>query len=239
MATINPLNNTATPTFTVDKIQAQKEALRAQAAGNLVNPMSQLDKDAFMKLLLTELEHQDPTEPMDTAKMLEQTSQLATLEMQQNTNKVMQDLTKQMQGSLSMTAMSALGKMANLSNSISKDTPNSSVTLNINLQHDAKSGNVEIYNSTMDLVKTIAFDELKAGLNKFIWDGTDNSGALALPGEYLVKAHYTDSQNKPREDMLGSYPVEAVKFVDGKAQVKIGGEYVSIDKVREFTQPSE
>ncbi len=42
------------------------------------------------KTSLIELQHQDPTDPMDSDKMLTQTSQLSALEMQQNTNTTMQ-----------------------------------------------------------------------------------------------------------------------------------------------------
>ena len=56
------------------------------------NPNSQLDKDAFMKLFLTELEHQDPTSPMDTDKMLQQTAYLSTMEMNDNMQKSLDNL---------------------------------------------------------------------------------------------------------------------------------------------------
>ena len=46
-----------------------------------------LSKDDFMKLFLAEMQHQDPTEPMDSEKILTQTSQLATIESTDNTNK--------------------------------------------------------------------------------------------------------------------------------------------------------
>ncbi|RUT49366.1 flagellar basal body rod modification protein [Campylobacter fetus] len=238
---IDSVNNTATTTgtqFTTDKWAAQTEAEKLNnASGTGTNPYSQLDKDAFLKLLLVELQYQDPTEPMDSAKMLEQTSQLATLEMQENTNKVMKQLTTQMQSSLSMTAMSALGKMANLSNAVSKDTTTSSVDFSLYFPNDVKSGSIQIYDSSENLVKNITFDELKSGINKFNWDGTDNNGETTLPGEYLIKATYTDTSGNSGESVLGSYPVEAIKFVDGVAQVKIAGEYISMDKISEFTEP--
>ncbi|RAZ51661.1 flagellar basal body rod modification protein [Campylobacter hyointestinalis] len=235
---ISSVNNTTTPTFTTDKWAADKTAEKENGvAGTGTNPNSTLDKDAFMKLLLTELQYQDPTETMDSAKMLEQTSQLATLEMQENTNKVMKQLTEQMQGSLSMTAMSALGKIANLSNAISKDTATSRVDFKINFGSDAKFGNIGIYNSTGDLIKNIPFNELNKGTNSFTWDGTDDNGLQTSAGEYVIKASYTDTNDQKQEAIIGSYPVEAVKFVDGVAQVKIAGEYISIDKISEFTEP--
>ncbi|HUH42926.1 MAG TPA: flagellar hook capping FlgD N-terminal domain-containing protein, partial [Sulfurimonas sp.] len=61
------------------------------AAANTSKDKSILGKDDFMKLLLVELQYQDPTEPMDTEKILTQTSQLAPLEASENTNKALSD----------------------------------------------------------------------------------------------------------------------------------------------------
>ena len=57
-----------------------------------VKDKTSLGKDDFMKLLLVQLQHQDPTEPMDSEKILTQTSQLAGLEASSNTNKALEDL---------------------------------------------------------------------------------------------------------------------------------------------------
>ncbi|MEJ5944063.1 flagellar hook capping FlgD N-terminal domain-containing protein [Pseudokineococcus basanitobsidens] len=43
-------------------------------------PTQTLDKDAFMKLLVTQMRYQDPSSPMDTSQMMAQTSQLTTVE---------------------------------------------------------------------------------------------------------------------------------------------------------------
>lgn len=225
-----------TPQFTTD-IWAANEA--AQKAGNVtggVNPNSQLDKDAFLKLLLVELQHQDPTEPMDSAKMLEQTSQLATVEMQEKTNQVMSQLSEQMQTSASLNAMSALGKMANLANSVAKDTPSSQVDFSLFFPVNAVSGTIEIYDSVGNVVRNVSISDIKSGVNQFRWDGLSNSGEPTLPGEYLVKAKYIDANGGNRETVLGQYPVEAVKFEKGVAYIKVAGEFVAMDQVREFTE---
>lgn len=87
--------------------------------GIVSNPGAELDKDAFLKLLLIELQHQDPTDPMDTEKMLTQTAQLSALEMQDNTNKTMTllvgamtKLQNSIAASTGMSALAAVGKLA-------------------------------------------------------------------------------------------------------------------------------
>ncbi|HEX8101146.1 MAG TPA: flagellar hook capping FlgD N-terminal domain-containing protein [Solirubrobacteraceae bacterium] len=53
----------------------------AQASGN---PGANLDKDDFLKLFVAQMQHQDPTKPMDDAAMMGQMAQFSTLEQMSN-----------------------------------------------------------------------------------------------------------------------------------------------------------
>ncbi len=66
-----------------------------------------MDKDAFLKLLVTELRHQDPTQPMENKEFISQMAQFSALEQMTNVNKSIQVLTKT---SRSGEAYSLLGK---------------------------------------------------------------------------------------------------------------------------------
>jgi flagellar basal-body rod modification protein FlgD len=52
----------------------------------------EMGKDAFLKLLVTQLQNQDPLEPMDNKDLILQLSQFSTLEQTQNLNKNFQSL---------------------------------------------------------------------------------------------------------------------------------------------------
>lgn len=231
-------NGLETNNFTVNNQAAKKSADALQKAAG-TNPNAQLDKDAFMKLLLTELQYQDPTSPMDTEKMLTQTSQLAALEMQENTNKMMQKLADQLKNSTNMYAVSVLGKMAKIGDSGIIKEEGKGVNFVGFLENAAKGGKINIRDNNGRLVRTLEFGEAKAGANTFEWDGKDSSGNEAKAGTYSVEISYVDTAGKVKNGGVGNYLVEGVKFVDGVAQVKVGGQYVSIDKVKEFTEPKK
>ena len=231
-------NGLETNNFTINNQAAKKSADALQKAAG-TNPNAQLDKDAFMKLLLTELQYQDPTSPMDTEKMLTQTSQLASLEMQENTNKMMQKLADQLKNSTNMYAVGVLGKMAKIGDSGIVKEEGASVKFAGFLESAAKGGTINIRDNTGKLVRTLEFGEAKAGANTFEWDGKDSAGNDAKAGSYSVEINYVDLAGKAKSGGVGNYLVEGVKFIDGVAQVKVGGQYVSIDKVKEFTEPSK
>ena len=53
------------------------------------NDMDDLDKDAFFKLLTTQLSYQDPLEPMDNTEFVSQMAQFSSLEQMENMNSTM------------------------------------------------------------------------------------------------------------------------------------------------------
>ena len=224
-------------TQTTQQKNAEKKAKAKQdaAAGTGTNPNAQLDKDAFMKLLLTELQYQDPTSPMDTEKMLTQTSQLASLEMQQNTNSAMKELVNQLKSNANAYAISALGKMVSTgSNSVLLTYEQKTVNFALYFKSDLANGKLEIKNANGEVVRSIDIKDLKSGVRRISWDGKDDSGKQLPNGAYTVSVNYTGKDGNSYKTQVGSYPVEAVKFVDGKAMIKIAGEYVPMDKISEF-----
>jgi len=224
-------------TQTTQQKNAEKKAKARQdaAASTGTNPNGQLDKDAFMKLLLTELQYQDPTSPMDTEKMLTQTSQLASVEMQENTNKAMKELVNQLKSNANAYAISALGKMVSTgSNAVTLTDEKKDANFALYFKSDLANGKLEVKNANGQVVRSIDLNNLNAGVHKLTWDGKDETGNQVPNGSYNVAVSYTGKDGKEYKTQVGNYPVEAVKFVDGKAMMKVAGEYVSMDSVKEF-----
>ncbi|MBS5830784.1 MAG: flagellar basal body rod modification protein [Campylobacter concisus] len=224
-------------TQTTQQKNAEKKANARQEAAKSTgtNPNSQLDKDAFMKLLLTELQYQDPTSPMDTEKMLTQTSQLAAVEMQENTNKAMKDLVNQLKSNANAYAISALGKMVSTgSSAVTLTDEKKDANFAIYFKSDLANGKLEVKNANGQVVRSIDLNNLNSGVHKLTWDGKDETGNQVPNGSYNVSVNYTGKDGKEYKTQVGNYPVEAVKFVDGKAMMKVAGEYVSMDSVKEF-----
>lgn len=210
-------------------------ALTNTAANSYENPNSALDKDAFLKLLLVELQYQDPTEPMDSEKILTQTSQLATLESTENMSKTMEELVEKMNSNMDMSAISAIGKMASLgSNAVTLS--NSYAQFEIYFQEEIKSGKLTIKDKDGNLVKTVSLDEQvgKSGVLAFQWDGYNDDGELLDDGYYSVKAEYLDANDEQQETQFGIYPVESVRYEDGSPLMKLGSSYVPMEYIVEF-----
>ncbi|EJC2344775.1 flagellar basal body rod modification protein [Campylobacter coli] len=242
------MTNTNTNTAaTTTSTSTTSDTSSTSSSGLASNPNATLDKDAFLKLLLIELQHQDPTDPMDSDKMLTQTSQLSALEMQQNTNTTMQKMVETMQKlsdsfstSMSTSALGAIGKMATVSdNKIKLTGADELIALKMYLPEDSDENGVtlEIYDSNNKLVFSEKSDakSISQGLFTMEWPGRNNDGVYAGDGEYTVKMVYNNKNGEKITANYGTYPIEGVVFKDGVAYAKMAGQEVPFDAIQEIT----
>ncbi|WP_297440323.1 FlgD immunoglobulin-like domain containing protein [Sulfurimonas sp.] len=198
-----------------------------------VKDKTSLSNDDFMKLLLTELQYQDPTEPTDTEQILTQTSQLATLEATDNTNKALADLAASLSASNDFSTIAAIGKTADLgSNAIGHDK-GSTTSFEVYFPDAIAEGTVEILDGDGNVVSTMPVEENSAGVYQFDWDGTLSDGTSAESGLYYVTASYTNSTGEAKTTRMGAYPIESVRFDNGSTLVKLGSNYVPLENVKE------
>ena len=123
-----------------------------------VEDRTALGKDDFMKLLLVELQHQDPTEPMDSEKILSQTSQLATLESSKNTTTALEELSASMMNTQEFSTIAAIGKRADLGSDAVSHEEGSTTKFEVYFPEDIKSGNIEVTDTEGNVVATIPIE---------------------------------------------------------------------------------
>ncbi|MCI1208702.1 MAG: flagellar hook assembly protein FlgD [Treponema sp.] len=92
-----------------EKLQTQNavNSFNKTLAVNGRTASQKLGKDDFLKLLLTQLSHQDPSSPMDNNQFIAQMAQFSSLEQMTNMNAGFEKMTTMMKTS---DAMNAVGK---------------------------------------------------------------------------------------------------------------------------------
>jgi flagellar basal-body rod modification protein FlgD len=201
----------------------------------VTNPDSQLTSDQFMQLFLTELQQQDPTDPMDTDKMIDQTAQLSTMEMNDNMQKTLDNLSNTLSSSSQFSTLNAIGKMADTGyRYINVTDDDQSTNFDLYFGDDISSGNVEIKDKNGNIVKTFPLEAHTKGVLNFDWDLTGDDGQRVPSDTYEVTANYTTPDGQEETTALGAYPVESIRFENGEPYAKLGSNYVPFDQIQEI-----
>jgi len=202
---------------------------------------NQLDKEAFLKLFLQELSQQDPTAPMESEKILEQTALLANMETQQMLKEFVEDLSETMTQSAAMqlqyAAVGMVGKKVDTDmDSLEIKDLDKAVDFQLYFDKTIKSGEVRIEDMEGNLLKAFNLSEKagKEGYVDFSWNLTDSTGTTVAPGTYKIVSEYFDENQEKHETKLGRGKVESVLFDKGSAYLKLGDAYFPTTNVAEY-----
>jgi flagellar basal-body rod modification protein FlgD len=84
---------------------------KALAAGKTVNAGGEMGREEFLKILITQLSHQDPTQPMEDKEFISQMAQFSSLEQISNMSSEMSKVTELLSRS---QALSILGSVVDI-----------------------------------------------------------------------------------------------------------------------------
>lgn len=205
------------------------------AAGSTTTaPSTSLDKNAFLKLLVAQLQHQDPTNTQDPSQMIQQLTGFSTLEQIQALGTQLQGLQVQTQGLFQAQVAGLVGKRI-LAPGNTVSLQGGQATIGLNLAANAQHVTVTIKDANGNVVRTLTQDGMNAGTNKLAWDGKDAQGTALADGNYTVEATATDASGKPVTVTTSSYlRVDAVSFKDGVVYLVAGGKTFSLSDITEI-----
>ena len=202
---------------------------------------SLLDKDVFMTLLIQQLQNQDPLDPMDNQEMTAQLAQLTSLEELQKVNGNLETLQMYESSLNNAQSVSLIGKYVRAVGDQVTLGDEGSASVPFYLADDAASVTVEILNEDGDTVKVIEMQNVSAGDNETVWDGTNTSGTEMDPGTYTYNVTAKDTEgNAVAVDTFFEGVVESVRFEGGVPILVIDGQEVSAGDIYEINlQPPD
>ncbi len=166
-------------------------------------------QDRFMKLLVTQMQNQDPLNPLDNAQVTSQLAQLSTVTGIDKLNTTLEALSGSFQSSQSIEAASMIGKGVLVSGS-TLNLSNGNALFGIDLSQGADSVKVSIMDSSGRPVNTIDLGQQDAGTLAFQWDGRTDAGAAAADGSYTFKVIATKGNGAVTADPLSFGQVGSV-----------------------------
>src|SRR5262245_16272046 len=138
----------------------------------------------FLTLLTTQLQHQNPLDPLDTNQFTAQLVQFAGIEQQMKQNEQLTSLINIEKSAQSTQALVYVGNTVAVDGS--KTQFDGSATWNLKAEKDT-SATITITNSAGQTVYSGSYS-LKQGNASFVWDGKGNDGTQYPKGTYTLTA---------------------------------------------------
>lgn len=172
---------------------------------------NELGADEFMKLMLTQMQNQDPLSPMENGEFLAQIAQFSTVSGVKELNSSFSDLSAAMQSNQALQASSMVGRTVLVPSDKAMHVSGADVNGMVFLPASTTNLRVGIYDAAGQLVRTINLGQQAGGDIGFSWDGKTESGADAPAGTYTIKAEaFLGEENSALE----SFVYDEVQSVD-------------------------
>ncbi|RCV90947.1 flagellar hook assembly protein FlgD [Billgrantia montanilacus] len=183
-------------------------------------------RNNFMTLLIAQMQHQDPLEPMDNHEMTSQLAQINTVSGIEDLNKTLKGITSQMNAGQTLQAAGLIGQGVLVPGDRvlmeTDDDGNAHTTpFGIELGQSAENVRVTITNASGQVVNRYDIGSVKAGVESFTWDGRTTEGETAAPGAYRVRVEATSDDKTLDASTLNYAVVGGVTPPDGNGGVKL------------------
>ena len=216
------INNTSTSTA-----QAANSNASQQLAGNF---------DTFLQLLTTQLQNQNPLDPLDTNQFTEQLVEFASVEQQINENTNLQTLISMQQTNEATSALQLVGSTVTVGGNAAAldNAANSAATWNLTTTTPAtatvtvtSAAGTTAYSGTMSL---------NAGTQSFTWNGQGSNGQTWPDGTYKLSVTATGAN---RQAVSVSTQVQGVvsgvNLTSTPPTLTVNGQSVQISQVTSIT----
>lgn len=167
--------------------------------------------------------------------MLDQLSQLSLVEQSYNNTTTMNNLLTAQNTSISLTAVSFIGKEVKAGGNEATFDGSVPAVLEFSLPSSASSVKITVTDSAGNTVKTATLGSCKAGDNAFTWDGTDNGGVLQPAGAYTFAVSATSASGSAvAATTYTTGKVDGVDLSGSTPQLTIGSISVALSDVVSF-----
>lgn len=214
--------------------------MASTGAGQSASDSQQLNDDLnrFLTLLVTQLQHQDPLDPLDANEFTQQLVQFANVEQQIYQNAHLENLVELQQGSQINSLVSYLGTMIEAAGN-ALPLENGKATATYTLADNANGTTIAVTNEFGDVVY-VGEGESRAGRHVFEWDGHDAHDNQLHDGNYTIEVGSTAADGSLVDVAVTTYGrATAATVEEGQAFLIMGGAHVPMDSVLSVQKSSQ
>ncbi|WP_312241563.1 flagellar hook assembly protein FlgD [Pantoea sp.] len=180
-------------------------------------------QNQFLTMLVTQLQNQDPTNPMDNSQLTTQLAQINTLSGIEKLNTTLGSISGQISTSQSLQSSTLIDHGVMVDGSQILVGSGTTTPFGVELTTAATSATATIKDSGGNVVRTIDLGALSAGVSTFSWDGTLTDGSTAPDGKYSVSIAASNGTDQLVAQPLNYAYVNGVSSsTDGTTTLNLG-----------------
>lgn len=194
--------------------------------------------DTFLSILTTQLQNQNPLDPLDTNQFTAQLVQFTGVEQQLKTNEFLEALLLNTQSTARSDAVSYIGREVTASGE-SAELVDGGAYWAYSAEANVANATVTIKNASGQVVYTET-GSLNAGGGAFLWDGVGTDGSTQPDGVYTIDIKGTNlAGNTVKVSTSSVGIVTAVDFSGSEPMLTVGGNQVALSDVTSIRQVTQ
>jgi flagellar basal-body rod modification protein FlgD len=182
----------------------------------------QASEDRFLKLLTTQLQNQDPMNPMENAEMTSQMAQISTVTGIEKLNATLEKLISNSNDSQTMQAAAMLGRHVLVDGNSMNLAEDGQTIGAVDFPQPVDEAKLTIRDANGLLVRTLPMGAQEAGLNSFVWDGKNDAGVQAAAGKYSFSVSATQGGEEVGASTLQLAPVTGILRENTGVRLELG-----------------
>lgn len=202
---------------------------------------SRLGKDEFVKLMMAQLGHQDPTAPQSNEAFIAQLAQFATVELMQTQNANLEALLVAQAAGNQTAVANLVGKEVTFrTDELTLGADGTSSPVAVTLPKDAGNVVVNIKDESGRVVRTLQLGAHSAGDLEVAWDGRDDQGNPLPAGSYSFEVSATATDGSVMAGIVSGARghVDGVSFSGGAPVLLVGDLQIALGDVVEINEPA-
>jgi flagellar basal-body rod modification protein FlgD len=202
-------------------------------AASPVAPKQVMGRDDFLKLLIAQLQHQDPLHPLENQEFAAQLATFNSLDQLIGINQKLDGVQAQQQFLGQLGAVSLIGKQIIADGNQIALVAGTQPTISYSLGAAAARTMINIKDDKGNTVRTIQTGSQAAGDQTAVWDGKDETGNALAAGAYSIEITAFDSAGKSVAASTRTRGVvTGVSLAGGEMLLEIGGIKIPLSAVR-------
>jgi len=160
---------------------------REQSNSGPQTDATELGLNTFLKLMITQMNHQDPMKPMENGDFLGQIAQFASVTGLDKLNNQIEDLGTSLTSGQALQAGSLVGRQVLVPTDTGRLYPGEKLTGRVELPESSSEVTLRVYDQVGQLMREMPLGAAQAGTLDFAWDGMTDNGSYANPGLYRMR----------------------------------------------------